>query len=42
VSTSAQYWFWHTFVSVGEVRQPPLQDGETVTNAAARLLKAGS
>jgi hypothetical protein len=29
-------------VSVGGVRQPPLQDGEAVTSAAARLLKAGS
>jgi hypothetical protein len=29
-------------VSVGGVRQPPLQDGDTVTNAAARLLKPGS
>lgn len=29
-------------VSVGGVRQPPLQDGEAVTNAASRLLKAGS
>jgi hypothetical protein len=29
-------------VSVGEISQPPLQDGEAVTNAAARLLKAGS
>jgi hypothetical protein len=29
-------------VSVGGVMQPPLQDGDTVTNAAARLLKPGS
>jgi hypothetical protein len=29
-------------VSVGGARQPPLQDGEAVTNAASRLLKPGS